>query len=139
MDGHPKSLLSSSVMYRYFTINRGYIVGSLYFPIFTVGAAGDLAKYPIVGAISDAVGGMDEGELLIGGGNYGMSTKGGGGGGGGEGVGVIGGTGDVDTGGAGTKNRKKSVKGTGKPKEPNTSELSSTSDWRFPCVNFTAS
>lgn len=69
------------------------------------------------GAISDAVGGMDEGELMIGGGNYGMSTKGDGKGGGGEGVGVIGGTGDVDTGGAGAANRKKSVKGTGKPKE----------------------
>ncbi len=69
------------------------------------------------GQISDAVGGMGEGELLIGEGNYGMSTKGSGSGGGGEGVGVIGGTGDVDTGGAGTANRKKTVKGTGKPKE----------------------
>jgi hypothetical protein len=69
------------------------------------------------GQISDAVGGMDEGALVIGGGNYGMSTKGGGAGGGGEGVGVIGGTGDVDTGGAGSSNRKKTVKGAGKPKE----------------------
>lgn len=69
------------------------------------------------GQISDAVGGMGEGELLIGAGNYGMSTKGGGAGGGGEGVGVIGGTGDVNTGGAGSANRKKTVKGTGKPQE----------------------
>jgi len=30
---------------------------------------------------------------------------------------VIGGTGDVDTGGAGSANRKKTVKGTGKPEE----------------------
>jgi TonB family protein len=46
-----------------------------------------------------------------------MSTKGSGTGGGGEGEGVIGGTGDVDTGGAGTENRKKSVKGAGTPIE----------------------
>lgn len=78
------------------------------------------------GQISDAVGGMDEGELLIGGGNYGMSTKGDGSGGGGEGVGVIGGTSDVDLGGAGSATRKKTVKGTGKPAEKKVSVATGT-------------
>lgn len=67
--------------------------------------------------VGGEIGGLDNGEFIVGGGNYGMSTKGGGQGGGGEGEGVIHGTGDVDVGGKGVANRKRKVKGTGKPKE----------------------
>jgi TonB family protein len=55
-----------------------------------------------------------------------MSTKGGGTGGGGEGEGVIGGTSDVDTGGAGAENRKKGAKGPGGPSEKKVSVQTGT-------------
>ncbi|RMH00186.1 MAG: energy transducer TonB [Deltaproteobacteria bacterium] len=71
----------------------------------------------VSGQVGQALSGLDEGELVVGAGNFGMSTKGGGQGGGGEGEGVIHGTGDVDVGGAGSTNRKRSVKGTKRPKE----------------------
>jgi TonB family protein len=53
----------------------------------------------------------------VGGGNFGMATKGSGGGGGGEGEGTIHGTGNLNVGGAGSANRKKSVKGNKRPQE----------------------
>lgn len=68
-------------------------------------------------SVGDQIGGLPGGEIIVGGGNYGMSTKGGGGGGGGEGEGEIMGTSDVDVGGAGVASRKKKVKGTSAPKE----------------------
>jgi hypothetical protein len=68
-------------------------------------------------SVGDQIGGLPNGELVVGGGNYGMSTKGGGIGGGGEGEGEIMGTSDVDVGGAGVESRKKKVKGTAAPKE----------------------
>lgn len=68
-------------------------------------------------AVGDQIGGLPNGEIVVGGGNYGMSTKGGGGGGGGEGEGEIMGTSDVDVGGAGVESRKRKVKGTSGPKE----------------------
>ena len=67
--------------------------------------------------VGEQISGFDNGELLIGGGNYGLSTKGGGQGGGGEGEGMFMGTGDVNLGGDGVSRRKRNVKGTGKPKE----------------------
>jgi len=71
----------------------------------------------VSGQVGQALSGLDEGDLVVGAGNFGMSTKGGGRGGGGEGEGVIHGTGDVDVGGAGSANRKRTVKGTRRPKE----------------------
>ena len=68
-------------------------------------------------SVGDQIGGLPNGEIVVGGGNYGMSTKGGGAGGGGEGEGEIMGTSDVDVGGAGVESRKKKVKGTSAPKE----------------------
>ena len=78
------------------------------------------------GQVSQALGGMDDGQLVVGAGNYGMSTKGSGQGGGGEGEGTIHGSGDVDVGGAGSANRKRTVKGTGKPKEKKVSVRTGT-------------
>lgn len=71
----------------------------------------------VSGQVSSALGGLDDGALVVGEGSYGMSTKGSGRGGGGEGEGTIMGTGDVNVGGAGSANRKKTVKGTKGPKE----------------------
>ncbi len=71
----------------------------------------------VSGQVGQALGGLDEGPLVVGGGNFGMSTKGSGRGGGGEGEGTIYGTGDVDVGGAGSSNRKKTVKGNKRPGE----------------------
>lgn len=68
-------------------------------------------------SVGDQIGGLPNGEMVIGGGNYGMSTKGGGGGGGGEGEGEIMGTSDVDVGGGGSESRKRGVKKTKGPKE----------------------
>jgi hypothetical protein len=76
--------------------------------------------------LGSQISGMDSGELVVGGGNYGMSTRGGGGGGGGEGEGVIHGTGDVDVGGGGSENRKKTVKGSSAPKEKGVSVAAGT-------------
>lgn len=67
--------------------------------------------------VGGQIGGLDEGELVIGAGNNGLSTRGSGQGGGGKGEGVIHGTGDVDVGGEGVSNRKRKVKGAAKPKE----------------------
>ena len=67
--------------------------------------------------IKKQLGGLDDGELVIGAGNSGLSTRGQGQGGGGEGEGVIHGTGDVDVGGEGVRDRKRKVKGAAKPKE----------------------
>ena len=61
--------------------------------------------------------GMDSGPLISGEGVGGMGLKGTGGGGGGEGEGQIHGTGDVDMGGAGSSNRKRTVKGMSGPGE----------------------
>lgn len=80
----------------------------------------------VSGQVANAFGGQDDGELIVGAGNFGMSTRGGGAGGGGEGEGTIHGTGDVDVGGAGSKNRKRSVKGTKKPKEKKVSVRTGT-------------
>jgi TonB family protein len=68
-------------------------------------------------AVGGEINGTDTGPLVVGAGSYGMSTRGSGGGGGGEGEGVIHGTADVDMGGGGTENRKRTVKGAGAPKE----------------------
>ena len=69
------------------------------------------------GQVQQALTGLDQGQLVIGNGSGGMSTKGVGLGGGGEGVGTIHGTGDIDVGGAGASNRAKGVKGSKRPKE----------------------
>jgi hypothetical protein len=68
-------------------------------------------------SVGDQIGGLPSGEIVIGGGNYGMSTKGGGGGGGGEGEGEIMGTSDVDVGGGGSASRKRGVTKAKGPKE----------------------
>lgn len=80
----------------------------------------------VSGQLANAFGGQDEGELVVGAGNFGMSTRGAGGGGGGEGEGTIHGTGDVDVGGGGSATRKKTVKGTKKPKEKKVSVRTGT-------------
>jgi outer membrane biosynthesis protein TonB len=71
----------------------------------------------VSGQVGQALGGLDDGALVVGAGNFGMSTKGGGMGGGGEGVGTVMGTGDVDVGGSGAANRKKQVAGNKRPAE----------------------
>jgi hypothetical protein len=86
----------------------------------TLSQSGAMSSLLAVGGeVGTAISGMDDGELLMGGGNYGMSTRGSGGGGGGEGVGVLYGKGDegVDVGGGDSESRKKAVKGAAKPTE----------------------
>lgn len=68
-------------------------------------------------AVGGEISGTDNGPLVVGAGTYGMSTRGSGGGGGGDGEGVIHGTANVDMGGGGSENRKRTVKGTSGPKE----------------------
>lgn len=76
--------------------------------------------------VGGAISGTDDGPLIVGAGTYGMSTRGSGGGGGGDGEGVIHGTADVDMGGGGSENRKRTVKGTSGPKEKKVSVQTGT-------------
>jgi TonB family protein len=76
--------------------------------------------------VGGAISGTDDGPLIVGAGTYGMSTRGSGGGGGGEGEGQIHGTADVDMGGAGSANRKRTVKGSSGPKEKSVSVQTGT-------------
>jgi hypothetical protein len=75
------------------------------------GAVGDLLD------LGDRTGGFPDGEIIIGGGNYGTGTRGGGQGGGGEGEGELLGTSDVDVGGAGSGTRRGGKPAASAPKE----------------------
>jgi len=67
--------------------------------------------------VGDAIAGTDTGPLVIGQGLGGMGLRGSGSGGGGEGEGQIHGTADVDMGGGGTENRKRTAKTVSGPAE----------------------
>jgi len=77
-------------------------------------------------AVGGVISGTDSGLLVIGNGSGGMSTRGSGAGGGGEGEGSIHGTASVDTGGAGSGNRRRSVKPSSGPKEREVSVTTGT-------------
>ena len=68
-------------------------------------------------SVGGQIAGVNEGPLIIGQGLGGMGTRGSGSGGGGEGEGQIHGTSDIDMGGGGAENRKRSVKGMSGPAE----------------------
>ncbi len=68
-------------------------------------------------SVGGQISGTDTGPLIIGEGMGGMGLRGSGSGGGGDGEGQIHGTADVDMGGGGSENRKRTVKGVSGPAE----------------------
>ena len=86
-----------------------------------VGLASDLlaqkAQLEDLLSVGAQISGTDNGPLIIGEGLGGMGLRGSGSGGGGEGEGQIHGTADVDMGGGGSENRKRTVKGVSGPAE----------------------
>lgn len=77
-------------------------------------------------SVGGVISGTGTGPLVIGNGTGGMGTRGSGTGGGGEGEGSIYGTAAVDTGGAGSGNRKRTVKPSTGPKERQVSVTTGT-------------